>query len=183
MPRGKASARETRAPTGSDPTTRSRAQGGSEPTTRNRAQGCRGTGGCKGVAGDGVGAWRAFCRTPSPSHECLAPPARSSLRDEPYYFTVGSATTIPAFSEAVMGMKKGGLVRIEVPGELMEELAYSLNRAQRYNGKTYIVGPQPQDFGGARALDFVLDNKNFDKSPFNRTLVFDISLLSVSKKV
>lgn len=44
----------------------------------------------------------------------------TSIRDEPYRFTVGDPGTIKAFSEAVQLMGKGGLCRIEVPGELME---------------------------------------------------------------
>ena len=43
----------------------------------------------------------------------------------------------------------------------------------------YRLGPQPHDLGGQRALDFVLDNPTLQ--PFNRTLLIDISLLSVRK--
>jgi len=106
----------------------------------------------------------------------------TSVRDEPYSFVIGDGTTIKAFEEAVMRMKKGGLCRIEVPGELMEQLAYPLSRERRFvpGSLTYAIGPQPKDLGGSRSLDFVLDNKMFDRSPFNRTLVFDISLLAVT---
>jgi hypothetical protein len=41
------------------------------------------------------------------------------------------------------------------------------------------VGPQPLELGGQRALDFVLDNPTLQD--FNRTLLFDIKLLSVRK--
>ena len=44
----------------------------------------------------------------------------------------------------------------------------------------YRLGPQPHDLGGQRALDFVLDNPTLQ--PFNRTLLIDISLLSVRKR-
>lgn len=46
---------------------------------------------------------------------------------------------------------------------------------QTYN--RYRVGPQPKELGGQRALDFVLDNDTLQD--FNRTLLFDIKLLSV----
>ena len=104
----------------------------------------------------------------------------TSQRDEPFEWVLGSGEAIPAFEEAVMNMRPGGLVRVELPGDRMEELGYSLDLQRRFSkGFTYAVGPQPQDFGGKRALDFVLDNKTFDNSPFNRTLVFDIALLAV----
>ena len=45
----------------------------------------------------------------------------------------------------------------------------------------YRLGPQPHDLGGQRALDFVLDNPTLQ--PFNRTLLIDISLLSVRKRL
>lgn len=40
-------------------------------------------------------------------------------------------------------------------------------------------GPQPIELGGQRALDFVLDNGTLQD--FNRTLLFDIKLLTVRK--
>jgi hypothetical protein len=39
----------------------------------------------------------------------------------------------------------------------------------------YRYGPQPKDFDGQRALDFVLDNNTL--SDTNRTLLLDIKLL------
>lgn len=41
-------------------------------------------------------------------------------------------------------------------------------------------GPQPVELGGQRALDFVLDNPTLQD--FNRTLLFDIKLLTVRRK-
>jgi len=76
-------------------------------------------------------------------------------------------------------------------------------------GRTYVYrkGPQPAELGGQRALDFVLDNRTLQGagnvvvccalatergsislarqcrlSDFNRTLLFDIRLLSVRRK-
>ena len=46
--------------------------------------------------------------------------------------------------------------------------------------RRYRLGPQPHDLGGQRALDFVLDNPTLQ--PFNRTLLIDISLLSVRQR-
>ena len=92
--------------------------------------------------------------------------------DEPYTFQVGSGDAIEAFDEAVRICGKGGIVRVEVAGELEEKLAYSRNTNERY-----LKGPKPKTFGGQRALDFVLDNKTL--KDFNRTLLFDIKVLSV----
>ena len=44
----------------------------------------------------------------------------------------------------------------------------------------YRKGPQPKDYDGERALDFVLDNDTLQD--FNRTLLFDIKLLTVRKR-
>lgn len=89
--------------------------------------------------------------------------------DEPFVFTLGRGEAIPAFEEAVHGMRVGGVRRIEIPGELEEKLGYSRNKSARYS-----VGPKPTSFGGLRALDFVLDNQTL--RDFNRTLLFDIRL-------
>jgi len=94
--------------------------------------------------------------------------------DTPFVFTIGQGQAIPAFEEAVLDMRQGGIRRIEIPGELEEKLAYSRDPAQRYT-----VGPVPTTFGGKRALDFVLDNKTL--KDFNRTLLFDIRLSNISK--
>lgn len=94
--------------------------------------------------------------------------------DVPFTFVVGRGEAIPAFEEAVLEMKQGGIRRIEIPGELEEKLAYSRDPAMRY-----AVGPEPQTFAGKRALDFVLDNKTL--RDFNRTLLFDIRLSNIRK--
>jgi len=98
----------------------------------------------------------------------------SRQTDTPYTFVVGQGQAIAAFEEAVLGMKQGGMRRIEIPGELEEKLAYSRDAALRYN-----VGPVPTTFGGRRALDFVLDNNTL--KDFNRTLLFDIRLSAIRK--
>lgn len=46
-------------------------------------------------------------------------------------------------------------------------------------GRRYSQGPQPHDFDGQRALDFVLDNPTLQD--FNRTLLIDIKLLNIRK--
>ena len=48
--------------------------------------------------------------------------------DEPFVFTLGRGEAIPAFEEAVHGMRVGGVRRIEIPGELEEKLGYSRNK-------------------------------------------------------
>mmetsp|Transcript_31659 Transcript_31659/g.38242 ORF Transcript_31659/g.38242 Transcript_31659/m.38242 type:complete len:85 (-) Transcript_31659:590-844(-) len=82
-------------------------------------------------------------------------------------------------------MAVGGLRRIEVPGS-HPELSYPRDKFERFEGGAefgttgigkYRLGPQPSELGGQRALDFVLDNPTLQD--FNRTLVFDIRLLSV----
>ncbi|OUS43950.1 FKBP-type peptidyl-prolyl cis-trans isomerase [Ostreococcus tauri] len=92
--------------------------------------------------------------------------------DEPFVFTLGAGEAIPAFEEAVQGMRVGGVRRIEIPGELEEKLGYSRDKSQRYS-----VGPKPSSFGGQRALDFVLDNQTL--RDFNRTLLFDVRLSAI----
>jgi hypothetical protein len=94
---------------------------------------------------------------------------------------------IKAFEEAVLGMKVGGIRRIEVPGTV-PDLGYALDRKVRFTDEPissdlkifkYRYGPQPLELGGQRALDFVLDNPTL--KDFNRNLVFDIKLLAVRK--
>lgn len=111
----------------------------------------------------------------------------TSVRDEPYEFVLGGDGAIKAFSEAVSTMKVGGIRRVEVPGD-RPELAYPRDRSERFtdelvsaDGKIfkYRYGPQPVELGGQRALDFVLDNPTLQD--FNRTLLFDIKLLTVRK--
>lgn len=109
----------------------------------------------------------------------------TSVRDDPYEFTLGAGDAIGAFEEAVSTMKVGGIRRIEVPGD-RPELGYSLDRSERFTDELiskdlkifkFRRGPQPKELGGQRALDFVLDNSTL--RDFNRTLLFDIKLLSV----
>ena len=93
--------------------------------------------------------------------------------DEPFRFEVGRGQAIPAFEEAITGMRAGGVRRIEIPGALVSKLAYPIQpKAARYER-----GPKPQTFAGLRTLDFVLDNGTLQD--FNRTLLFDIRLDSV----
>jgi len=82
-------------------------------------------------------------------------------------------------------MKVGGIRRIQVLGD-HPELGYARERSLRFTNELfkgkiyrYTVGPQPAELGGQRALDFVLDNPTLQ--PFNRTLLFDIKLLSVRR--
>ena len=93
--------------------------------------------------------------------------------DEPFRFELGRGQAIPAFEEAVAGMRAGGVRRVEIPGALVSQLAYPIQpKAARYER-----GPKPQTFAGLRTLDFVLDNDTLQD--FNRTLLFDIRLDSV----
>jgi hypothetical protein len=93
--------------------------------------------------------------------------------DEPFRFEVGRGQAIPAFEEAITGMRAGGVRRIEIPGALVPKLAYPIQpKAARYER-----GPKPQTFAGLRTLDFVLDNGTLQD--FNRTLLFDVRLDSV----
>lgn len=111
----------------------------------------------------------------------------TSLRDEPYVFKLGANEAIAAFEEAVSTMQPGGIRRIEVPGEKLNTIGYSLDRSVRFTNETlrdgiykYRLGPQPAELGGQRALDFVLDNPTLPA--FNKTLLFDIKLLSVRRQ-
>ncbi|QDZ18505.1 FKBP-type peptidyl-prolyl cis-trans isomerase [Chloropicon primus] len=98
----------------------------------------------------------------------------TSGTDNQFVFKLGSdpREAIPAFEEAVAGMRVGGVRRIEIPGELEERLAYPVDKEIRYS-----AGPKPFTLGGRRALDFVLDNKTL--KPFNKTLLFDIRLNNI----
>ena len=51
----------------------------------------------------------------------------TSVRDEPYEFTLGAGDAIGAFEEAVAGMRVGGIRRVEVPGD-RPALGYALDR-------------------------------------------------------
>lgn len=79
-----------------------------------------------------------------------------------FRFPVGIGAVIPAFDEAVAGMKVGGIRRIIVP----EELGYPGNDLNK-------LGPKPTTFSGQRTLDFVLRNAGM----VDKTLLFDVELL------
>eukprot|EP00877_Chromochloris_zofingiensis_P001099 jgi/Chrzof1/10990/Cz05g19230.t1 len=79
-------------------------------------------------------------------------------------FVLGQHDVIPAFEEAVAGMKVGGIRRIIVP----VELGYPDNNFRKQ-------GPKPTTFAGGRALDFVLANRGM----IDKTLLFDIELIRV----
>ncbi|EFN59514.1 hypothetical protein CHLNCDRAFT_19306, partial [Chlorella variabilis] len=81
-----------------------------------------------------------------------------------FRFKLGDHSVIPAFEEAVLGMKPGGVRRIIVP----VELGYPDND---YNK----LGPKPTTFSGQRALAFVLGNKGM----IDKTLLFDVELIAV----
>ena len=100
----------------------------------------------------------------------------TSGTDNQFVFTLGAdpPQAIPAFEEVVLGMRQGGVRRVEIPGELEEALAYPVHTNARYDR-----GPVPFSLGGRRALDFVLDNKTL--KPFNKTLLFDIRLNNIRK--
>lgn len=82
-----------------------------------------------------------------------------------FRFQVGDPEVLPAFNEAVAGMKVGSIRRIIVP----PELGYPDNDLSK--GK-----PSPSTFSGRRALDFVLRNQGM----IDKTLLFDIELVKVS---
>ena len=70
----------------------------------------------------------------------------SSLKDEPFEFVLGKHTAIPAFEEAVAGMKVGGIRRIIIP----PELAY-VDGVE--DGKP---GPVPSGFGPKQRIRRVM---------------------------
>lgn len=82
-------------------------------------------------------------------------------------FTLGQHQVIPAFEEAVAGMKVGGIRRIVVP----VELGYPDNDYKKQ-------GPRPTTFAGERALSFVLGNQGM----IDKTLLFDIDLIRIAQK-
>ncbi|MEW5312759.1 MAG: hypothetical protein WDW38_004368 [Sanguina aurantia] len=96
-------------------------------------------------------------------------PKGSSFSDENkefYRFVVGGNTVIPAFQEAILGMKVGGIRRLIVP----RELGYPKDDWRA-------AGPPPTTFSGQRALGFVLENQGM----IDKTLMFDIELIRVQK--
>ncbi|KAK9832253.1 hypothetical protein WJX74_004292 [Apatococcus lobatus] len=81
-----------------------------------------------------------------------------------FKFTLGDHSVIPAFEEAVAGMKTGGIRRIVVP----PEIGYPDNDFKKQ-------GPVPTTFSGKRTLDFVLKNRGM----IDKTLLFDIELIKI----
>ena len=72
---------------------------------------------------------------------------------------------IPAFEEAVSGMKVGGIRRIIVPSDI----GYPENDWRKKD-------PKPSTFAGKRSLSFVLQNQGL----IDKTLLFDIELMKIN---
>ncbi|KAM0890443.1 hypothetical protein ACQ4PT_027070 [Festuca glaucescens] len=81
-----------------------------------------------------------------------------------FKFKIGSGQVIPAFEEAMTGMRPGGVRRIIVP----PDIGYPDNDLNK-------LGPKPTTFSGQRALDFVLRNQGL----IDKTLLFDIELIRI----
>ena len=84
-----------------------------------------------------------------------------------FRFRADDLDVLPAFREAIVGMKVGGIRRIIVPPN--SGLAYPENK----NWKK--MKPKPNNFSGERALGFVLENQGM----IDKTLLFDIELMDV----
>jgi FKBP-type peptidyl-prolyl cis-trans isomerase len=84
-----------------------------------------------------------------------------------FRFRLGDPAVLPAFNEAVVGMRVGGVRRLIVP----PEIGYPDNDYKK-------SAPRPTTFSGERALDFVLKNQGM----IDKTLLFDIELLKVGGK-
>eukprot|EP00238_Polyblepharides_amylifera_P014431 CAMPEP_0196588878 /NCGR_PEP_ID=MMETSP1081-20130531/61993_1 /TAXON_ID=36882 /ORGANISM="Pyramimonas amylifera, Strain CCMP720" /LENGTH=227 /DNA_ID=CAMNT_0041911511 /DNA_START=134 /DNA_END=814 /DNA_ORIENTATION=+ len=84
-------------------------------------------------------------------------------------FALGSAEVIPGIQAALSGMKVGGIRRVIIPpGPLSyPEDPRGFKKAR----------PQPSVFGGARTLDFVMNNAG----GIDKTLLFDIELLGIGE--
>ena len=82
-----------------------------------------------------------------------------------FRFKIGDPGVVPAFNEAVAGMRVGGVRRIIVP----PEIGYPGNELKA-------AAPAPSTFSGRRALDFVLKNQGM----IDKTLLFDIELRGIS---
>lgn len=75
---------------------------------------------------------------------------------------------IKGLEQAFVDMKPGGVRQVVVP---YGELSYP------EDDKTHDrVGPKPATFSGDRALNFVLDNPNLD-----RTLLFNVKVIRIDK--
>ena len=84
-----------------------------------------------------------------------------------FRFKVDDASVIPAFREAIIGMRVGSIRRIIVSPN--SGLGYPEGRAWRSQK------PQPANFSGDRALGFVLENQGM----IDKTLLFDIELIKI----
>lgn len=84
-------------------------------------------------------------------------------------FAADDVSIIPAFREAVLGMKAGEIRRVIVAGG--STLSYPQGR------KWKTMGPKPSNFSGERALGFVLENEGM----IDKTLLFDIELIRVDE--
>lgn len=75
------------------------------------------------------------------------------------------------------GWQGSGCQHLPAPGRRARSLPVALpsRRILASSCCRYRYLPQPKDFDGQRALDFVLDNQTL--SDTNRTLLFDIKLL------
>mmetsp|Transcript_411 Transcript_411/g.920 ORF Transcript_411/g.920 Transcript_411/m.920 type:complete len:223 (+) Transcript_411:152-820(+) len=91
-------------------------------------------------------------------------------KDLDYMRTVlGSGKMITGLEQALEGMAAGGVRQVIVP---FGPLSYP----QATDPKHDQVGPKPSTFSGQRALNFVLDNPNVD-----RTLLFNLKAIRVDK--
>ena len=87
-------------------------------------------------------------------------------------FVPGDGTVIPAFDDAVAGMRVGGIRRFIVRPGAASYPGILSKRGGRFDEG---VGPVPASLSGRRALEFVLRNTaNVDKS-----LLFDVEILAV----
>jgi FKBP-type peptidyl-prolyl cis-trans isomerase 2 len=84
-----------------------------------------------------------------------------------FRFKADDASVIPAFREAIVGMRVGSIRRIIVSPN--SGLGYPEGRAWRSQK------PQPANFSGDRALGFVLENQGM----IDKTLLFDIELIKI----
>ena len=59
--------------------------------------------------------------------------------DNQFVFRLGSGEAIPAFEEAVEGMRVGGVRRIEIPGELEERLGLQRGGQGSWGGDPHCI--------------------------------------------
>ena len=88
-----------------------------------------------------------------------------------FRFSTEDAQVIPAFREAVVGMKVGTIRRVIVPSG--SKLGYPPGKRWK------VATPTPSNFSGQRALGFVLENEGM----IDKTLMFDIELIRVDEMV